>query len=351
MKKKNILNLIKYYTENNDQAFRDEAYEIASDFNRNGDYEIGEYILALLSNKNYFTPQSVSNNLASDFFRLIPESNESFNIPAEIGDNLTGIINAISYNQGINKFLFQGKPGSGKTESAKQLARILNRKLYSVDFNALIDSKLGQTSKNISSLFTEMNNLPFPEQTLFLFDEIDALALDRTDSRDLREMGRAVSTLLKEFDNMNSALVIIATTNLFENFDKALIRRFDNVVNFNCYSNSDLVTIAEDLLNETLKRFKIEGRNKRLANKIFSLPEQLPYPGDLKNIIRTSVAFSSKAEPYDYFRRLFNTLVKNTDECKLEDFKEYGFSLREIEVLTKVSKSNIARLLKEDKDE
>ena len=37
MKKKNIINLIKYYSEKNDYAFRTEAYEIARDFDENGD--------------------------------------------------------------------------------------------------------------------------------------------------------------------------------------------------------------------------------------------------------------------------------------------------------------------------
>lgn len=63
-----------------------------------------------------------------------------------------------------------------------------------------------------------------------MFDEIDALALDRTNSHDLREMGRATSTLLKGLDNLSSNAIIIATTNLFENFDKAMTRRFDYII-------------------------------------------------------------------------------------------------------------------------
>ena len=39
MKKKNIINLIKYYSEENDAGFRTEAYEIASDFDKSGDYQ------------------------------------------------------------------------------------------------------------------------------------------------------------------------------------------------------------------------------------------------------------------------------------------------------------------------
>ncbi|MFR2768230.1 MAG: AAA family ATPase [Thomasclavelia sp.] len=60
-----------------------------------------------------------------------------------------------------------------------------------VDFSSLVDSKLGQTQKNISTMFKEINNFTFPDKIIILFDEIDALALDRTNSNDLREMGRA----------------------------------------------------------------------------------------------------------------------------------------------------------------
>ena len=58
MKKKNILNLIKYHFEDNDTAFRDEAYGIAAEFNRNGDGELAERILSYMSDRTAFVPQT-----------------------------------------------------------------------------------------------------------------------------------------------------------------------------------------------------------------------------------------------------------------------------------------------------
>ena len=52
MKKKNIISLIKYYVEKNDAGFRNEAYEIAREFDASGDYQLSEYIMSLLSNVN-----------------------------------------------------------------------------------------------------------------------------------------------------------------------------------------------------------------------------------------------------------------------------------------------------------
>ena len=220
MKKKSVISLIKYYTEKNDVGFRSEAYEIAKDFDASGDYQLAEYIMSLLSNANTFVPQ-VSENV-SPFFEKIEANTDMLLLPDEITGDLIGIVNAIEHHIGINKFLFQGAPGTGKTEAVKQLARILNREIFMVDFSSVIDSKLGQTQKNLSMLFKEINQFAQPDKVIVLFDEIDALALDRTNQNDLREMGRATSTMLKEFDRMNEDVVLIATTNLYQYFDDCL---------------------------------------------------------------------------------------------------------------------------------
>ena len=74
MKKKSILNLIKYYSEENDAGFRSEAYEIAKDFDESGDYQLAEYIMALMSNANTFVPQM--NESDSALFEKIESSGD-----------------------------------------------------------------------------------------------------------------------------------------------------------------------------------------------------------------------------------------------------------------------------------
>ena len=69
MKKKNVINLVKYYAEKNDAGFRTEAYEIARDFDNTGDYQLAEYIMSLLSNANTFVPQMSESS--SPFFEKI----------------------------------------------------------------------------------------------------------------------------------------------------------------------------------------------------------------------------------------------------------------------------------------
>ncbi|MCR5737986.1 MAG: ATP-binding protein [Eubacterium sp.] len=345
MKKKNVINLIKYYSEKNDVGFRNEAHEIAREFDENGDYQLGEYIMALLSDANVLIPQT--RKLNSDFFRKVENCNVSLPLPEVIKDDVIGVINAIGHNIGVNKFLFEGAPGTGKTETVKQIARILNRELFMVDFDMLVDSKLGKTSRNISELFDEMNSLEQPQNVIILFDEIDALALDRISSNDLREMGRATSTLLKSLDRLNENIVLIATTNLYEKFDKALIRRFDSVVNFDRYTREDLIEIAEEILNSYLSKFSFAGRNIKLFRKILSNMENIPYPGDLKNIIKTSIAFSKEGEEFDYLRRLYLS-TSGEKKVELTNLKKSGYTIREMEILSGISKSQVARELKEE---
>ncbi len=344
MKKMNVINLIKYYATKNDVAFRNEAQEIAKDFDKCGDFQLAEYIMALLTNNNVFVPQLYENELT--FLKKVTLSTEPLPLPELIEKDIIGIVNSIFHNSGINKFLFYGSPGTGKTETVKQISRILDRNLYVADFSALIDSKLGQTQKNIVSFFEEINLCNSLDKIVILLDEIDSIILDRTNDNDLREMGRATSTFLKELDNLNENAIVFATTNLYSHFDRAVLRRFDAKVSFDRYSTEDLKNIAEEIVNFYSKRFIFIGKNTRLLNKIITLMNPFLSPGELKNEIKTCIAFSSSNDEFDYLKRLYMSLCNCNIELK--KLQEQGFTVREIEILTGVSKSKVARELKED---
>ncbi len=346
MKKKSILNLIRCHVENNDIGFRSEAREIANEFDLNGDTQLAMYILSLLSSENSFVPQQYDYefNFESPFFHKMSLAEEMLLLPDAIVQDLKGIVNAVSRRIGTNKFLFQGKPGTGKTQAVKQITRLLGRELFIINESALINSKLGQTQKNISTLFQTLSTTIHPEKIVVLFDELDALALDRINTNDLREMGRATTEILKGLDSLNEDIVLIATTNLFSCFDKALIRRFDFVVDFDRYEESDLAEIAEKMLERYLNKVKLANRDVRLFRKILSLATPLPQPGDIFNIIKTAVAFSNPENGFDYMRRLYKAFCGNSS-LDLHELQIKGFTIREIGILTGQSKSCIGREL------
>lgn len=347
MKKSSIINLIRCHAEKDENGFRNQAASIAKDFYNEGDRELGEYILSLISDADTFTAQE-SSNLNSPYFEKLPSATEMFLLPDSVMNDLLGIANAIEKNIGVNKFLFSGAPGTGKTEAVKQLGRITNRSVLLCDFSRLVDSRLGQTVKNIALLFSEINQNPFRSKVIFLFDEIDAIALDRINENDVREMGRATTAILKGLDSLKEDAVVIATTNLADKLDRALIRRFDATISFDRYTHEDLSKIAEKLLASYLSKYNLAGKDIRIFRKILDQVESLPAPGILKNMIRTAVAFSDSADEYDYLRRLYFVFCKKSPS-ELQELKNERFTVREIAILTSKSKSAVDRELKGDK--
>lgn len=343
MKKQNIINLVKYHTEQNNAAFVSEVSEIAREFDANGDYEVAQYLMDLVSNANVYIPQASYRNL--QFLEKLEYSFNPLMLPNIIEEDIIGIARAIKNKTGMSKFLFHGAPGTGKTESAFQIARLLERDILSVHMEQLIDSGLGETSKNVIRLFDEINHLMY-SKVIVIFDELDALVLNRSSTNDLREMSRVTSTFLRELDTLSDQIVVIATTNLFENFDKALSRRFDAVVSFDRYSKEDLIEIADAMLISGIKKAVNSSQDMRLFNKILSRLSEIPYPGDMKQIIKTSIAFSDETSKYDYLRKVYLALNGNPKNVDIQSLSDQGFTTREIEILARIPKSSVSRKLK-----
>lgn len=346
MKRSDIVELIRCHVDRDDPSFNSKASTIAQEFEEQGAEELASYIRALISETRSFVPMSFAKE--SEFLTKAPIGAASLPLPSPIANDLTGIVNAVSHNMGVNRFLFIGAPGTGKTESAKQIARIVRRELYKVSMPALIDSRLGETAKNIIALFDEIAHIG--NRGVILFDEIDALALDRINVNDVREMGRATSTLLGQLDSLPTDSLVIATTNLFPQLDKALVRRFDKIVDFDRYSKSNLAEVGESIATRLIETADFVKSDRRLLKKILQAAPLLPMPGELKNVIRSAIAFSDSSSPCDYLIRLYLALNSGKKPSLLE-LKHKGFTVREMEVLTGISKSKISRLLKETDNE
>ena len=127
-----------------------------------------------------------------------------------------------------SKVLFVGPPGCGKSFTAQALATELKLPHYVVRFDAVIGAYLGQTAIHLRELFRFASTHP----CVLLFDEIDALGKQRGNVRDVGELDRIVIALMQELEFSDTRGIIIATSNLPENLDRALWRRFDLVVHF-----------------------------------------------------------------------------------------------------------------------
>ena len=87
------------------------------------------------------------------------------------------------------------------------------------------------------------------------------------------------------------------------------------------------------------KRVKGIAKDIRLFKKILKTSIQLPYPGELKNMIKTSLAFSDQNNDYDHLRRLYNRLIGNLKHTTCDQLRTLGFTVTDIEKLKVESQS------------
>ncbi|HTS13141.1 MAG TPA: ATP-binding protein [Candidatus Limnocylindrales bacterium] len=167
-----------------------------------------------------------------------------------------------------SKLLFVGPPGCGKSFTAQAIANELKLPHYIVRFDAVIGAYLGQTAIHLRELFRFASTNP----SVLLFDEIDALGKQRGNPLDVGELDRIVIALMQELEFSETRGLIIATSNLPENLDRALWRRFDLVLEFPKPTRVELAAYTR----KTMARFGLKQRfSPRPAPKTYADAEKL----------------------------------------------------------------------------
>lgn len=133
----------------------------------------------------------------------------------------------ISYGKGLS-ILFSGAPGTGKTMCAQIIARQLNMEAYKVNISQIVSKYIGETEKNLQTLFNEARN----SNCILFFDECDAIFGKRSDVKDShdRNANIEVAYLLQQIEEHDG--VCILASNLIHNMDAAFLRRITYVVRF-----------------------------------------------------------------------------------------------------------------------
>lgn len=125
--------------------------------------------------------------------------------------------------------LLHGLPGTGKTAVAEMLAKATGRSVYHVDIAASKTCWFGESEKLFKKIFTDYSRMCETEERkpILLFNEADALFSKRRDvnSGNCAQTENALQNiLLEEMEKLDG--ILIATTNLCDNFDDAFERRF-----------------------------------------------------------------------------------------------------------------------------
>ena len=208
--------------------------------------------------------------------------------------------------------IFYGAPGTGKTESVRQLARNTGRDLMFVDVPSLRDKYVGGSEKNVKAIFERYRNYcrQYELAPILLFNEADAILCKRKEGAEngVDKMENAMQNIiLQEMEFLDG--IMIATTNLMGNLDTAFERRFLYKIEFQKPTSNESQNIWLSMLPELSEQ------------NAYDLARQYSFSGgQIENIAR---------------KQVINAVLTGEDKvnmefireaCKTELFKKHSAS-------------------------
>lgn len=195
--------------------------------------------------------------------------------------------------------LFYGAPGTGKTETVNQIARLTGRNIMRVDVDKIKSCWVGESEKNIKSLFDRYRNICRDSELapILLFNEADAVLGVRMEgaARAVDKMENSIQNIiLQEMETLEG--IMIATTNLTSNLDKAFERRFLYKVRFEKPTTEARAKIWESML---------PGLSEADATQLASETDLTG--GEIENIVR---------------KRTVETILSGSDKIDLDAIRK-----------------------------
>lgn len=261
--------LIKAGAEGNPQAFRDVSEEVIRHERQKQHHLLAndlERILYGSSKKNFPASHSLNEAIPQDAERGLPliELREPCRDLEDIilGPENRRLLERIlrekrredmlsSYGlRPIQKILFCGPPGCGKTLAAEVIATELSLPLAIIRLDSVVSSYLGETSANLRKVFEFIEEWP----VVALFDEFDAIAKERSDTSEHGELRRVVNAFLQMADSYRGTSLLIAATNHERVLDQAIWRRFEEILLFDLPTPKQL----KQLLSAKLRGVRVD---------------------------------------------------------------------------------------------
>jgi len=126
------------------------------------------------------------------------------------------------------KLLLTGIPGCGKTMTAQALAGELGLTVFIIRLDGLMSKFMGESIAKLRMIFDAMQD----HRGVYLFDEFDSIGTQRDQGQDVGEIKRVLNSFLINIEKDQSNSIVIAATNLPDSLDKALFRRFDDIIRY-----------------------------------------------------------------------------------------------------------------------
>lgn len=255
----NQLALVKYVAENNLHAAKKFALACcAEDTTQKNKYQVTRYKKLLQSGSmnlielppnisGFATMEDLSTTYIENRYYLTDEEKKVYELIKKMSDvSLKLMEKQIPY---LNATLLYGESGVGKTAFSRYVAYKLGMPYLYINFSKMLDSLLGGTAKNLTNLFNFINQ----QSCVVMLDEIDSLAIKRQYGRDgaSSEISRSTTCLLQLLDTVTNDHIILAATNLEEDVDSAVKRRFTMKHKINRLSSEDNEKLITQYLKDT----------------------------------------------------------------------------------------------------
>jgi len=277
--------LVRSHASGNDEHFRAVAMQIASHLARKGNSQLAEELRDLIDKARHAqapvsSPRAVpitrpDGELAGLVSANYPDTKLSdMVLDATVSHHLSEVVRQYRQREllrshGLSpkrKLLLIGPPGCGKTMSASAIAGECGLPLMFVQLHTLITKFMGETAAKLHLVFDAMGQT----RGVYLFDEFDAVGAERSIRNDVGEIRRVLNSFLQFLERDDSDSIIIGATNYVRMLDKALFRRFDDVIEYHRPTRA----MAKTLVENRLSGFNLDG---------ITWPELLPSFGTLSH--------------------------------------------------------------------
>lgn len=256
--------LIKSHSDGDDSRFYSIAMQVAAQAARQGHSKLADELRSLIDRAKEKSQSPVGRRVShinqprGELAGLLSVSNprerlSSLVLPDVNYDRLKRII--LEHRQKVKleqhgliprrKILFFGPPGIGKTLTASALAGELHLPLFTILFDGLITKYMGETAAKLRVVFEQIDQI----KGVYFFDEVDAIGTHRSSMNDVGEIRRVLNSFLQFLEQSNSESLILAATNNMSLLDKALFRRFDDVIEYNLPNEELAIKVFKNRLS------------------------------------------------------------------------------------------------------
>jgi len=242
-----IKSLIKSFSDGDDSRFYATAMQIAAGEARKGHQDLAQELKKLIQDsKKSKINQGTLKQLPVNFAQKELNDLLEFSRPK---DKLRDMVLSINLKKSLQRILDEqrqievlkqhnlfprknilltGPPGSGKTMTARVLSNELHIPLFVIRLDGLISRYMGESIVKLRLIFDTMKEF----RAVYLFDEFDSIGTTRNQGNEVGEIKRVLNSFLLQIEKDNSNSLIIAATNMPENLDDALFRRFDDIISY-----------------------------------------------------------------------------------------------------------------------